>query len=283
MLKPDRHSEICANLKVWPEILDTRQLQRLLATQSWGETNTRKCDPGLWPKPRIARLPEEDALIVYNHLIPLSAPHSSNYAAKCLTTKEGLKRILEIMTKHQIPITETSPCNSPDPFLHCPQHEEYRTGVFIPFSFTGDDMGDGNMLIYIQVIVFEEPIYAIPLVAAKYTTEKKQLDARHEYRQDSWTLENRTSEKVKFDARAYSVCRTHRPKAKELLLRLLQMEQASLSGIKRFSLPDKNFYWNEAGTPDVGELIKELISHKIRLYPAGKPVCLFDPIWLNNS
>jgi hypothetical protein len=275
-----KEREILAKLKI-PEISDCQKLRLSLIDGTldprtkFGETNTQEFSPSLWEQPRILRLPDAELKRFYQLTVPLEMPYSYTHNAYWLTTETAFEEILKIITKYGI-IAQTPYYNS-KVIVDCQTSTEHPAkGIQLHYSYTGNDMGDGNVAIYLQLIPFNQKIYALPYNIIVKERIRKIVDAQvRVYHENEWLQETVISEEVHFYKNVHHFCAEHFDNAYDQILKYYQNRYRRPQGANLDT--DLDLQHREFKS---GQKIQEYLSSKVRVFPADKPTLIYDPDWV---
>ena len=149
-------------------------------------------------------------------------------------------------------------------------------GVEVPFSFTGDSMGDGNVEINVRLLAYSQKLFAIPFTQIQRSEVKATTDsAQSHYSEGEWIQEESVTKKTHFERCFHVFCEAHLPEARQYLHRFHLTKNRNSLG-KRI-IPLKHF------EKAYGEATEEILSIKTELVPMSDPVLLFDPSWILTS
>ena len=265
---------------IYEEVPNPRALQKALIERagelSWAEQNTRDCDPKtLWPTPRICRLPKEEIIRFYQTIIPFRKPfyHSSSVDTNFVTSARGYEQVRSILARNKIEPTTASPFIW-DTSRLCEQCAPELESMIVQYSFSGDDMGDGNVPVYVRIVNLEKKVLAVPYVVINEEESISETSTRHSSWKSEWSInETRTRNKT-IEKQVYLFCEDHEKNADNF------MEQYfTKRNLEAMKTSEK---WIEDGIPrtKIGKRRQQDLEAKTRLYREGNLRTFYDPSWI---
>lgn len=242
----------------------------------WGEEQTKSFEKE-WIIPRVFRLPRDDLLKICSLSLPLSPHLSWTQPVPYLTTEQGLQTIIRILDAHNIPKgDEDWRRYSPSPLcVACTADPE---GIIVPYSWSGDTMGDGNMLQHVCFVPYERKILACDFVLVheeivhvhSRTWNKSFSDGKHQ----SYSTEQKQQVQSQHYARQlFQFCENHLDNA-ETFLRT-KFAKANKESLGVFDDNFKNSHREQVSQ-------KEILQAKTKLICMNAPELIYDLAWIND-